>query len=304
MRAGTDADDAWMMVEDELFATASLYTRHLHAAAYAEQKRRAEARGRQVLRTLERPTDGGRTERDALVVEREGREKAIREALGKGSDEEDGDGGEELTDPLLGALMNDPKRMGRALQGVGRVKSDSRAAKGFLRSPEKVRKTFGRGVVQSRKQVEDEGGSEAESDDLDGPARKSGKTSAMPPTNGSDDIYARNGMRKETSLFKKFTAAAGESTGSGKDRPSADEPVKGERSDHGSLKATSSTYGSSSKDDHMTSKTSNDDHNIFKRKARDEGQSYLAKRKQRKEEEAKRKGNEKKPSVEVPTFLF
>lgn len=305
MRAGTGADDAWMMVEDEFLATASLYTGHLHAAAYAVQKRRAEAKGRKVLRTLERPTDEGRTARDGMVVEREEREKAVREDLGKDSEEEEDDV-EELTDPLLGALMNDPKRMGRALQGVGKVKSDSRAAKGFLSSPEKVQRTFGVGAVGSRERVEDEGGSDAESDDLDGPSRKSGKASVLPQTNGSGDKLPRNDAQKGAHLFKKFTAASGESTGIRTDRSSAKEPVRKERSSNEHLKTKPDTGASASKDDCPIMKDSNDNDNIFKRKAKDEGQSYLAKRKQRKEEEeeAKRKTKERKASVEVPTFLF
>lgn len=280
MRAGTDADDAWMMVEDEFLATASLYTGHLHAAAYAVQKMRAEAKGRKVLRTLERPTDEGRTARDGMVVEREEREKAVREDLAKDSEEEEDDV-EELTDPLLGALMNDPKRMGRALQGVGKVKSDSRAAKGFLRSPEKVQRTFGLGAVGSRERVEDEGGSDAESDDLDGPSRKSGKASVLRQTNGSGDKLPRTNVS------------------------SAKKPVRKERSSNEHLKTKPDTDTSGSKDDCPIMKDSNDNDNFFKRKAKDEGQSYLAKRKQRKEEEeSKRMTKERKASVEVPTFLF
>jgi hypothetical protein len=292
MREGYGANDAWMMVEDEFAATAQLYTQHLHHAAYAEQKRRAQARGQKVLRTLGRPTDG-RTERDDMAVEREERAMSIKKALGLDKEEE-GD----LTDPLLGALMNDPRRMGRALEGVGKMKSKSRAANGFLRSPEKARKTFVEDLgTDGGRDLEDDF-SEADSDDLDGPVARPRKQS----TEASYNISAKPAApkpdpRRETSVFKKLAAAASDD----RVRPhrlSARDPTDiSHRKRHADIRRTNAE---ASKNPFTTSI---DDFETFQPSVKEESSAYLTKRRQKKEEEEKRKAKEKKAAVEVPTFI-
>jgi hypothetical protein len=292
MREGYGADDAWMMVEDEFAATAQLYTQHLHHAAYAEQKRRAQARGQKVLRTLGRPTDG-RTERDDMAVEREERAMSIKKALGLDKEEE-GD----LTDPLLGALMNDPRRMGRALEGVGKMKSKSRAANGFLRSPEKARKTFVEDLgTDGGRDLEDDF-SEADSDDLDGPVARPRKQS----TEASYNISAKPAApkpdpRRETSVFKKLAAAASDDRVR-PHRPSARDPTDiSHRKRHADIRRTNAE---ASKNPFTTSI---DDFETFQPSVKEESSAYLTKRRQKKEEEEKRKAKEKKAAVEVPTFI-
>jgi len=298
MREGYGADDAWMMVEDELYSTAQLYTQHLHHAAYAEQKRRAQARGSKVLKTMSRPTDG-RTERDGMTVEREDRDKSIKKALGV--EEEEGI----LTDPLLGALMNDPQRMGRALEGIGKVKSKSRAANGFLRSPEKPRRTFTE-VPNGDSGAVSEEHSETDSDDLDGSAPRATQQSTMASKKPvlRPSAAAPSVPRRETDIFKKFAAVSNEEPPrprSKPDRPThtVDKVAKVERPEqHSDARRTS---GTSKLND---TATSIDDFEIApKPKTRDEP-AYLVKRRQKKEEEEKRKAKEKKASIEVPTFLF
>jgi hypothetical protein len=292
MREGYGADDAWMMVEDEFAATAQLYTQHLHHAAYAEQKRRAQARGQKVLRTLGRPTDG-RTERDDMAVDREERAMSIKKALGLDKEEE-GD----LTDPLLGALMNDPRRMGRALEGVGKMKSKSRAANGFLRSPEKARKTFVEDLgTDGGRDLEDDF-SEADSDDLDGPVARPRKQS----TEASYNISAKPAApkpdpRRETSVFKKLAAAASDDRVR-PHRPSARDPTDiSHRKRHADIRRTNAE---ASKNPFTTSI---DDFETFQPSVKEESSAYLTKRRQKKEEEEKRKAKEKKAAVEVPTFI-
>jgi hypothetical protein len=292
MREGYGADDAWMMVEDEFAATAQLYTQHLHHAAYAEQKRRAQARGQKVLRTLGRPTDG-RTERDDMAVEREERAMSIKKALGLDKEEE-GD----LTDPLLGALMNDPRRMGRALEGVGKMKSKSRAANGFLRSPEKARKTFVEDLGNDGGRDLEDDFSEADSDDLDGPVARPRKQS----TEASYNISAKPAApkpdpRRETSVFKKLAAAAGDDRVR-PHRPSARDPTDiSHRKRHADIRRTNAE---ASKNPFTTSI---DDFETFQPSVKEESSAYLTKRRQKKEEEEKRKAKEKKAAVEVPTFI-
>lgn len=291
-----------MMVEDEFFATAQLYTQHLHHAAYAEQKRRAQARGQKLLRTMGRVTDG-RTERDGMVVEREEREKAIRKAIGpQDGDEEEDDG--QVTDPLLGALMNDPKRMGRALEGVGKVKSESRAARGFLRSPEKVKRTFGLGERGVRGDGEDCDDDE-ESDDLDGPVRKSRRESTPVPKHGHASTTSKVDVQRKADFFKKFAAADGEETyrpgvrANGADK---EKPRRLDDSKHSYDKDVGHAISKPSKPQFASS--TDDFEEIPKPRAREGTPDYLKKRRQRKEEEEKRKAKEKKASVEIPTFLF
>jgi hypothetical protein len=292
MREGYGADDAWMMVEDEFAATAQLYTQHLHHAAYAEQKRRAQARGQKVLRTLGRPTDG-RTERDDMAVEREERAMSIKKALGLDKEEE-GD----LTDPLLGALMNDPRRMGRALEGVGKMKSKSRAANGFLRSPEKARKTLVEDLGNDGGRDLEDDFSEADSDDLDGPVARPRKQS----TEASYNISAKPAApkpdpRRETSVFKKLAAAASDDRVR-PHRPSARDPTDiSHRKRHADIRRTNAE---ASKNPFTTSI---DDFETFQPSVKEESSAYLTKRRQKKEEEEKRKAKEKKAAVEVPTFI-
>ena len=298
MREGYGADDAWVMVEDEFFATAQLYTQHLHHAAYAEQKRRAQARGEKVLRTLGRPTDG-RTERDAMVVEREERAKSIHKALGLDKEDDEGD----LTDPLLGALMNDHRRMGRALEGVGKVRSKSRAANGFLRSPEKAKRTFVVEDLGAGDRAVSNDFSEADSDDLDGPVarprkpdmRSSYKATPKPSTPKADP-------RRETSVFKKLAAARSEERPHDRAHPDGHAANNPTERDHNTSR--SNIRGSTGS---KTFTTFFDDFEPLRPRVKEETPAYLIKRRQRKEEEEeeeKRKAKEKKTSVEVPTFII
>jgi hypothetical protein len=298
MREGYGADDAWMMVEDEFFATAQLYTQHLHHAAYAEQKRRAQARGEKVLRALGRPTDG-RTERDAMVVEREERAKSIHKALGLDKEDDEGD----LTDPLLGALMNDHRRMGRALEGVGKVKSKSRAANGFLRSPEKAKRTFVVEDLDAGERAVSNDLSEADSDDLDGPVarpRKQGTASTYNTTSNSSAKKAD--PHRETSVFKKLAAIRSEERPHNRAQPERyavnDLVEKEYHTSRSNVRRTDDKTSSN------PSKTSIDDFEPLQPSIKEETPAYLVKRRQRKEEEEKRKAKEKKASVEVPTFII
>lgn len=297
MREGYVADDAWMMVEDELYSTAQLYTQHLHHAAYAEQKRRAQARGDKVLKTMARPTDG-RTKRDGMVVERKERDKSIKKALGV--EEEEGI----LTDPLLGALMNDPQRMGRALEGISKVKSKSRAANGFLRSPEKPRRTF-TGVPNGNGGVVSDEHSETDSDDLDGSAPKSTTQSRLSSKKPAPNPSAAASVpRRETDIFKKFAVVSHDEPSRSHSKPNnpshtVEKVAKTERVE----KRSHAQYTSDASKQTATA-ISIDDFDIPKPEVKEETPAYLVKRRQKKEEEEKRKAKEKKASIEVPTFLF
>jgi hypothetical protein len=201
--------------------------------------------------------------------------------------------------------MNDPQRMGRALEGIGKVKSKSRAANGFLRSPEKPRRTFTE-VPDGDSGAMSNENSETDSDDLDGSASKPTKQSTMaskkPVLNPS---AAASAPRRETDILKKFAAVSSEQPSS-RPRSKPDPPshtvekvVKIERPEQRSdAKHTSGATKQTS------TSISIDDFEVPKPKIKEETPAYLVKRRQRKEEEEKRKAKEKKASVEVPTFLF
>ncbi|QIW99398.1 hypothetical protein AMS68_004916 [Peltaster fructicola] len=58
MREGFDADDGFIMVEDEFMSTAQLFTRHLHYEEYARRTRLAKSRMKEAVENTERPVDG------------------------------------------------------------------------------------------------------------------------------------------------------------------------------------------------------------------------------------------------------
>ena len=298
MREGYGADDAWMMVEDEFFATAQLYTQHLHHAAYAEQKRRAQARGEKVLRTMGRPTDG-RTGRDAMAVEREERATGIHRALGLDKKDDEGD----LTDPLLGALMNDPRRMGRALEGVGKVKSKSRAANGFLRSPEKAKRTFVVGDLDDGDRATNDDFSEADSDDLDGPVARPRQQNPAPNYNNTTKPRpSEPDPHRQTTVFKKLAAATNQERSRDRAQPDRHISENTVATEHHKARSDAKRTGRDISREKFT--TSIDDFEPFQTSIKEDAQAYLVKRRQRKEEEEKRQAKEKKAAVEVPTFII
>jgi hypothetical protein len=201
--------------------------------------------------------------------------------------------------------MNDPRRMGRALEGIGKVKSKSRAANGFLRSPEKARKTFAEDLEDIPGRDLEDDLSEADSDDLDAPVARPRKQSAVAAYNDSTKPTApKPDPRRETSVFKQLAAAASDDLSRDRGRPDRrstkglDQTASDHRNRHTDVKRTSVE----------TSKnpftTSIDDFETLKPIVKEEPSAYLIKRRQKKEEEEKRKAKEKKASVEVPTFII
>lgn len=147
MHEGYSGDDIWMMVEDEFYSTAQMFTQHIHHAAYVELKKKAKARGRDTLQSIARPTDGRTKQNSALLLkkEREEKEEQIKRGLGNdapgsGSDDEAED--EYMHDPLLSGLMAGSQRIEQQLTGLGKVQAKTRAAAGFSKSPKKAERTY------------------------------------------------------------------------------------------------------------------------------------------------------------------
>ncbi|KAF2483038.1 hypothetical protein BDY17DRAFT_323803 [Neohortaea acidophila] len=156
MREGFHADDIYMMVEDEFFSTAKIFTQHLHHAEYVRYKRLAASRGAETLENMARPTDGRTQQSDSLKLQIEARGKAdkLRQAIrlatkelnGAGSGEED----DYMNDPQLAGLMTG-ENVSRDLSGVSTLKANTRAAAGLLQSPRNVERT--RDVIADRSAI-------------------------------------------------------------------------------------------------------------------------------------------------------
>jgi len=128
MRNGYDADDLWIMVEDEFLATAKLFTQHLHHAEYQRLKRQAEDLD---AGNITRPVDNRTTL--PLSVKREMESKRQDDRMTNAAEQGDNDDRDPWQhDPLLGALMDSPSKSGRLLTQSEPVRSKTRAAAGFL----------------------------------------------------------------------------------------------------------------------------------------------------------------------------
>ncbi|KAF5123649.1 hypothetical protein E5D57_011565 [Metarhizium anisopliae] len=111
MIAGPAGDDRYRMVEDELLATAGLFTAHLHRAEYTRLKRLAAAQNAAAIREMERPVVPGPA--TATATRRRGR--AARTAARRGLVRGEGTRG----GSSLQGLMETPRGEGARLTGVG-----------------------------------------------------------------------------------------------------------------------------------------------------------------------------------------
>ncbi|KAL4968432.1 uncharacterized protein BDV14DRAFT_197211 [Aspergillus stella-maris] len=150
---GLNADDIHIMVEDEFYAVAQTFTRHLHYAEYVRRKREAKDRNADAIRDIARPTDG------RTVVSEEMRSRMKAEKLDQRQEEwldgvlgkrgEDSAGDEEVEEESswagthLQELILSPRRA-RSLVGLKGMRSSTRAAAGF--APETARPGTGVGL--------------------------------------------------------------------------------------------------------------------------------------------------------------
>ncbi|KAL4951841.1 hypothetical protein BDW69DRAFT_201187 [Aspergillus filifer] len=155
---GLNADDIYIMVEDEFYAVAQTFTRHLHYAEYVRRKREAKDRNADAIRDIARPTDG-RTAVSAEMrrrmkgeeldrVQEEGLDGVLGKREGKdGARDLEGEEGDEEAEEEsswvgthLQELILSPRRA-RSLVGLKGMRSSTRAAAGF--APEAARSGFG-----------------------------------------------------------------------------------------------------------------------------------------------------------------
>ncbi|GIZ41460.1 hypothetical protein CKM354_000476300 [Cercospora kikuchii] len=168
MKPGYDADDIWMMVEDEFYSTAQLYTEHLHQAEYARLKKLHRSRGQETLATLARATDGRTAQSMELQVKRQQEEnqRKRRQAVIADSDSEDED--EFMKVPQLANLMTGSQ----GGTGPAQTRStNSRSRRALAEDGDDSSDPLPKPVLFPLDEVEDED-EETESDDLDAPLRK------------------------------------------------------------------------------------------------------------------------------------
>ncbi|KAI4140480.1 MAG: hypothetical protein L6R39_005767, partial [Caloplaca ligustica] len=152
MRPGLSADDIYIMVEDELLATAQMFTSHLHHAEYVRLKNLAKARSSTTTTTANRPTDSitamrAETLKKKQAEARAGKNKdALRrmkqDAMGgrdvSSSENEDNESDTPWAGTSLQAFMAPDARKQNltSLSGLHGIRSSTRAAKGYAKQPQ------------------------------------------------------------------------------------------------------------------------------------------------------------------------
>ncbi|KAJ5670441.1 uncharacterized protein N7477_005804 [Penicillium maclennaniae] len=136
-KKGLDHDDAWIMVEDEFYATAQTFTQHLHYAEYIRRKKDAKAQSAAQKGAIERPTDGRTPMSKELQRKKEAEAQATRQRAGveevagqDDKDDTDDDDDDTWAGTHLHGLMTSPNKP-RSLLGIHLLKSSTRAAAGF-----------------------------------------------------------------------------------------------------------------------------------------------------------------------------
>ncbi|WPH04560.1 Hypothetical protein R9X50_00745200 [Acrodontium crateriforme] len=142
MKDGTEHDDGWIMVEDEFYATAQLFTKHIHHAEYVRLKKLAKGRGSGTLQNISRPTDGRTTQSFEQKLRREvsDKDKLVAVTLKRvAAQEDEGESDDDmLMDPQLTGLMAKSQRANDDLSALVKTKANTRAAAGFSQSPRKA----------------------------------------------------------------------------------------------------------------------------------------------------------------------
>ncbi|KAA8648278.1 hypothetical protein EYZ11_009992 [Aspergillus tanneri] len=177
---GFDNDDIYMMVEDEFYAVAQTFTKHLHYAEYRRRKKEAKLQNAAAIQDLARPTDGvtpvsdatkRRETADALSTrQKAGLEKiqSKRPAVDSETSDDDIEDDLALDETFAGTSLHDlmmSPRKAKSLVGMQGIKSSTRAAAGFSQASNN-----GAGVTRADHEGADGNGGEetaSEDDDLD-----------------------------------------------------------------------------------------------------------------------------------------
>lgn len=139
MHEGYDADDIFMMVEDEFQAVAQTFTHHLHHAEYVRMKKKARAASPPIF---SQPASCMSEETKRKLEAKDLRERqkiSIKSVIDRaGSASPDDEQEEQGNDPwhntsLAGLMAKNNVHKRRALVGLEQIPSTTRAARGFGR---------------------------------------------------------------------------------------------------------------------------------------------------------------------------
>jgi hypothetical protein len=140
MHEGYDADDIYIMVEDEFYTVAQTYTAHLHLAEYKRLVKQAREAPPKALPEPKSPMSRQAKQRlksDALQLKQK---DALQKVLGSTSMEAEEEEEEDKVADLwsgtsLAPLMAGGNQEKTSLLGLERMSSNTKAGMGFVRSP-------------------------------------------------------------------------------------------------------------------------------------------------------------------------
>jgi len=213
MRPGLDADDIYIMVEDEFLAVAQQFTKHLHHAEYQRLKALAKTQNQSAI---SRPVDGKTAMRPETKkkLESSARQEKLKEGIAQipglkkpgeqKADESDSTFEDESPESWQGTrlqrfMTKSPRKPLSSLTGLQGVASSTRAAAGYPK-PGRGSSPLGTAISpvlawelrkQSLEEDKAEDEEEDDDDDLDVPVRSSSrapqipanKSTAAPPSN-------------------------------------------------------------------------------------------------------------------------
>lgn len=302
MREGYNADDVYLMVEDEFLSTAKAYTQHIHHAEYVRLKKLARSRGAGTLDAINRATDGRTDQSNTLQMKLEAQEKdnkiknGLKNGDGESSDAED----EYMYDPQLAGLMTrDQQAPRRDLSDLSKAKSNTRAAAGFTQSPHNVERK------KDALAFNNDALSDETDDDLDSaPPKKIQPTFTVEKARAhsndrkTDKPYEQRPPSDDPKIFKRFAKPSAE------DSNHNTAPNTAARSPNISSATTSKTSPTKISKSRESMATEPYTDEPFASRRSHSAPDYLTKRRlerERKEREEKRKG---KKLDDVPTFLI
>jgi hypothetical protein len=305
MREGYTADDAWMMVEDEFVDTARMFTAPIHRSEYERLKRLSKSRGAETLEAIARSTDGRTAQSVSTKLKREAEGHRTKFHDGMKNilrDESEGEDDEYMQDPQLAGLMTGSQPITQELTGTAKVRSNTRAAAGFSKSPRKDRwkdKLPVRSTPKTKPAPAAHSGEDTEtedSDDLDAPPRRT--KAATPKPEGSSSTRGDGNPAKSngtSGIFKQFAKPTDQSEIKPRDNVQERSMPRNsaERTNH-SL-ATQSSRSSSIKTSGFISLRKDYEPGIF---------GFLPRRKAREKQEQEEKIKKGNAAIDVPTFII
>ncbi|TPX09088.1 uncharacterized protein E0L32_001650 [Thyridium curvatum] len=154
MIEGADNDDKYRMVEDELLATAKMFTAHLHNAEYQRLKKLAKSQNAETIKNISRPVTGNMTDlvrRRQTTLSRTARQRAgIKRARARvndgDGDSDDDEGDAAFAGTALQGLMASPRKTAVPLTALTSVAGGTRAAAGLAGNSPSRRSRFGPGA--------------------------------------------------------------------------------------------------------------------------------------------------------------